>query len=300
MALPQQAITGSGLRSLEEAPCFTATVLSTIMARPPLFNRQTERVARHFEASAGRFAKRRWVLDREITSAYARELADRPKLLVLDVGAGPGILCQRLRRLYPHHTYLGCDLSRSMVTRGAESGLVSAIADMHQLPFADGSADTILVRQSLHYSHDLMRSLTELRRVLKPDGRLLLGQFTPRNRSEQRWANLMLQIRRPIVTTYPTIDQWLRLLASSGFDIVRHHSIPVKESLGSWLNRYPASPEAKCRVRALFDHRQGCQFPRIWAVGKDLRFVAWFSFLVLRPTVVVQRRNPASGERAEL
>ncbi len=55
------------------------------------------------------------------------------------------------------------------------------VADLSQLlPHADGAFDDVVVSLMLHYLQDWTAPLSELRRVLKPGGRLLLPVNHPR------------------------------------------------------------------------------------------------------------------------
>jgi len=54
------------------------------------------------------------------------------------------------------------------------------VADLSQpLPFADGAFDDFVASLVLHYLPDLTAPLAELRRVLKPGGRLILSVNHP-------------------------------------------------------------------------------------------------------------------------
>jgi SAM-dependent methyltransferase len=54
------------------------------------------------------------------------------------------------------------------------------VADLSQpLPFADGAFDDVVASLVLHYLRDWMEPLAELRRVLKPGGRLILSVNHP-------------------------------------------------------------------------------------------------------------------------
>ena len=49
--------------------------------------------------------------------------------------------------------------------------------DMYALPLADGSADTVIIHQVLHYAHSPAAAIAEAARVLAPGGRLLIVDF---------------------------------------------------------------------------------------------------------------------------
>jgi SAM-dependent methyltransferase len=48
----------------------------------------------------------------------------------------------------------------------------ATLADIHALPFADGAIDSVLANNVLEHSYDPLRCLREVRRVLRPGGRL--------------------------------------------------------------------------------------------------------------------------------
>lgn len=52
-------------------------------------------------------------------------------------------------------------------------------ADVHQLPFADATFDRVLCRLGVMFFADLPRALREIRRVLKPGGRVTLIAWGP-------------------------------------------------------------------------------------------------------------------------
>ncbi len=101
---------------------------------------------------------------------------------VLDAGCGSGPLSAALRARGAIVT--GFDSSPVMVDLarrrlGEDADL--QVADISQpLPFADGAFDDVVVSLVLHYLQDWTAPLAELRRVLKPGGRLLLSVNHPR------------------------------------------------------------------------------------------------------------------------
>lgn len=96
---------------------------------------------------------------------------------VLEVAIGTGLNLQH----YPSETRLtGLDLSREMLDiarqRAAEMGRTIALraGDAHALPFPDGSFDTAVCTYSLCNIPDPQLALSEMRRVLRSGGRLIL------------------------------------------------------------------------------------------------------------------------------
>lgn len=100
---------------------------------------------------------------------------------ILDAGCGSGPLAEAL--LAKGAIVTGFDSSPAMVELarrrlGADAEL--HVAELGQpLPFADGAFDDVVVSLVLHYLRDWTAPLAELRRVLKPGGRLILSVYHP-------------------------------------------------------------------------------------------------------------------------
>jgi len=100
---------------------------------------------------------------------------------ILDAGCGSGPLSAALRAKGAIMT--GFDASPAMVELarqrlGEDATLL--VADISRpLPFADGAFDDVVVSLVLHYLRDWTAPLAELRRVLRPGGRLILSVNHP-------------------------------------------------------------------------------------------------------------------------
>lgn len=100
---------------------------------------------------------------------------------ILDAGCGSGPLFAALRA--NGATMTGFDASPAMLDLarqrlGATADL--SVADLSQpLPFADDSFDDVVSSLVLHYLEDWSGPLAELRRVLKPRGRLIVSVNHP-------------------------------------------------------------------------------------------------------------------------
>jgi SAM-dependent methyltransferase len=100
----------------------------------------------------------------------------RPGGRALDVGCGLGVEAGYLAAA--GWQVAGVDLSQAALTRAAAGGDGAAFmrADARRLPFHQGCLDAALDRGCFHYLDppDRLRYADELRRVLRPGGRLLL------------------------------------------------------------------------------------------------------------------------------
>jgi SAM-dependent methyltransferase len=91
-----------------------------------------------------------------------------PAQKILDLGCGAGSLRTELTGL----SVFGVDISAKTLARN--KGLASACAESQLLPFTDASFDLVICNHSLEHFGDARGTILEIRRVLKPDGRLFV------------------------------------------------------------------------------------------------------------------------------
>lgn len=100
---------------------------------------------------------------RDGISRYASMLAGR----LLDVGCGT----KPYRALFKVHDYVGLDLASD---EARQRGCADEYYDGDTFPFPDASFDAVLCNQVLEHVFNPSQFLGEIRRVMRPGGRLLL------------------------------------------------------------------------------------------------------------------------------
>jgi SAM-dependent methyltransferase len=128
------------------------------------------RIQIHRRFSANAYGWTRWLFD--IISAAAG-----PD--VLELGCGPaGLWAQNLSRVPADWRITLTDFSPGMVTE-AQRTLGDAagrfrfeVVDAQEIPFDDGTFNTVIANHMLYHVPDLDKALAEIHRVLRPGGRL--------------------------------------------------------------------------------------------------------------------------------
>jgi len=118
--------------------------------------------------------------------AFAVQIAGvREGERVLDVAAGSGDLALELaRRAGPGGQVWLTDINREMIERGRDRALDRGVSlpvvqcDAEALPFPPDTFDCVSVAFGLRNMTDKSAALAEMRRVLKPAGRLLVLEFS--------------------------------------------------------------------------------------------------------------------------
>lgn len=99
--------------------------------------------------------------------------------LVVDLATGTGDVALTLQRTLPRARVLGVDFSEAMLAIAGGKGVrETLLADAMQLPFEEGSVDAVTIAFGLRNLPDWEGGLREMRRVLRPHGRLLVMEFS--------------------------------------------------------------------------------------------------------------------------
>lgn len=151
------------------------------MPRADLDKQPTE-VAAMFDEVAERYDLTNDVLALGQTRLWRRAvvnaIAPRPGERILDLAAGTGTSSAPLAS--QGASVVPCDFSLGMlrVGRRREPGLAFVAGDALRLPFADATFDAVTISFGLRNTVDPQAALTEMARVTRPGGRLVVCEFS--------------------------------------------------------------------------------------------------------------------------
>jgi ubiquinone/menaquinone biosynthesis C-methylase UbiE len=190
----------------------------------------------------------------------AQERARRslaPTAAVLDVGTGAGHLslalaplCARVVALDPSPGMLAT-VREAAAARGlAQIETCEAAADA--LPFADASFDLVCSRYSAHHWRDVPRALAQLRRVVRPDGFVLIIDLLG---DDEPLVDTYLQsielLRDTSHVRDRSVAEWQALLGAAGFDRLEHSLWDTRLEFAPWLERMRTPAGLVAAIREL-------------------------------------------------
>ena len=119
--------------------------------------------------------------------------------------------------------------------------------DIYALPFANASADLVIIHQVLHYLDDPGRALLEARRILHPEGRLLIVDFAPHDLESLRSEHA----HRRLGISTEQITGWFN---RAGLTLQQHELLPppwLKEQTGLTVSLWLGVPKSTRTTQTL-------------------------------------------------
>lgn len=147
---------------------------------------------------------------------------------ILDAGCGEGITLEKLTKLFPDRRVVGVDTEPENLEICKRHNLPVQDGSLYALPFADASFDTVLFSEVIEHLDMPEKALSEINRVLRPGGRVII--IFPNDRTFML-ARLALGMIREAFYDPGHVKQWTprqirKSLTKSGFIPLGASSIP--------------------------------------------------------------------------
>lgn len=177
-----------------------------------------------------------FVATRGRESAFRHKVIDlarlKPGESVLDVGCGTGTLAiAAKRRVGRDGKVFGIDASPEMIARAGKKARKTGLEidfrneSIEALPFPDGQFDAVLNTVMLHHLPRKVREagIREIRRVLKPGGRVLIVDFA----GTERQHGLLAHLHRR--HGHVSAAEVTALLKGAGLNVIENGAVGVRD-----------------------------------------------------------------------
>lgn len=192
------------------------------------------------------------VLDRVVAWSLAE-----PHWRALDIATGTG---HTALALAPHVAeVVGIDITPQMLNlaRALAEGrgvmnVTFEVADAHALPYQDASFELVTCRRAPHHFADLGKALAEMRRVLRPGGRLVIDDRSgPSHDPLHDLMNELDRLHDGSHVRQHRPEEWKALLSEAGFVVDRVAEYERLRPLTALTDG--VQPERIARIAALID-----------------------------------------------
>jgi ubiquinone/menaquinone biosynthesis C-methylase UbiE len=195
--------------------------------------------------------------DPSVLAKLVELAAPRPNWAALDIATGTGHTALALAPYVA--SVVGIDLTPEMLSEAERLRADHAVGnvsfrqgDVHHLPFEDAIFDLVTCRRAAHHFSDIGLALQEIRRVLRPGGRLVVDDrsvaeddFVDRCMNQLDWYHDESHVReyRP--------SEWRRMLAACGLEVESVETFTRHRPLSALTDG--VSAENTARIRQVLD-----------------------------------------------
>ncbi|MDD5067544.1 MAG: class I SAM-dependent methyltransferase [bacterium] len=168
------------------------------------------------------FARRMNKRNKPLYQAAFRQMDIRPHDLILEVGFGNGLSLQWLSGLASGGKVFGIDISLTMMKEAERicrslirAGKIEILqANSGSIPYPDDFFDKICTINTIYFWDDPDKTANELRRVLKPSGRVFLSFRSKSHLQKYKHTRYHFRFYEP--------EEVEKLLARNGFRDIRY------------------------------------------------------------------------------
>ena len=173
---------------------------------------------------------------------------------VLDLAVGTGKVSEALHNRVKY--VVGLDICEEMIQRARGCADKIILAPAERVPFKNNVFNACLCRQGLQFM-DLEYVISEIRRVLKPGGRVVLCHLTAYGVGDKEETFFIQKLRNPARKNFFLPDDFLHLLENKAFGEIEAVEYFTRESVNQWIANSCINENVKTRIREIYENSSG-------------------------------------------
>ena len=161
----------------------------------------------------------------------------KANMKILDLGVGSGYMSFPIAKKWHNISIIGLDVVEKALDVNRIKAKKENITNINfityngiEFPFADNEFDMVISRYALHHFPDIQKSISEVSRVIKPEGFLFISDPTPNANDTSRFVDEYMQLKKDGHIKFYTKDEWKQICEKNG--------LQFKESFDSAI-RFP-------------------------------------------------------------
>ena len=207
----------------------------------------------------------------------------------LDVATGTGHTALAVARFVAHT--IGIDIAPKMLEQARRLAAEQAVfncafmeGSAEKIPFGDGHFTLVTARHAPHHFHYVARFLSEVRRVLAPQGRFVMADQISASAEIFDWVDYWERTRDPSHFMQRTVEQWREEATKVGLRWVEHLLVPYRLEFDWWVKQAGC---AESVVSSLVEH--ATQGPQPVRASLNLEFDSTGRVLAFQEPMLVVR-----------
>lgn len=207
----------------------------------------------------------------------AERLSAAKEAHVLDLGCGAG-----------HASYIAAQHAKAVVAYDLSAQMLEVVRQTagergyqhlttrqgyaETLPFDDASFDIVISRYSAHHWHDVGSAMREVKRVLKPGGRVIFMDISsPGNAVMDVWLQTVEALRDTSHVRDYAPGEWLTLFTEAGLMITALQQDRLDLDFNSWVSRM-RTPEVLVKAIRAYQDSASDEVKHYFALKADGSF----------------------------
>lgn len=142
----------------------------------------------------------------------------KPGMKILDLGCGSGYLTFPMAASWESAHIIGLDIVADTLKQNALKAQEMGIKNLEfvaydgmEFPFADASFDLVVSRYALHHFPEIEKSIGEVSRVLKENGRFFISDPRPNACDTTRFVDDYMQLKKDGHIKFYTGEEWIQI-----------------------------------------------------------------------------------------